>query len=187
MKHRFTWAITSLTLAAALVLPGCTQQNTTDNPANNVQQQARRTQEDIRELGQDVGRELGMQPNNEGRGNGEQTAVDMQKAEQIAAAAQRVPGVTRATAIVHNNDIIVGLDIEGNDQKRTSHTEQQVKKMIQKQHENYKVHVTTDRNLHGKIQTLQGNAMNGGPIEEFTHDVGMIVRDIANAVAAPFR
>ncbi|WP_020621155.1 YhcN/YlaJ family sporulation lipoprotein [Paenibacillus daejeonensis] len=193
MNHRLTWTVASLTLAAALVLPGCTQQNTTENPnntntpGNTVQQQGRRATEDMREMGRDVGRDMGIQPTDKVREMGESAKTDMKKAEHAAAVARKVPGVTRATAVVHNKDIVVGLDVEGNDQQTVRAKEQEVKRMIQKEHASYKVHVTSDKDLHGRIQTLHGNAMNGGPVEEFTHDVGMVVRDIANAIAAPFR
>ncbi|GBF77385.1 hypothetical protein PA598K_05933 [Paenibacillus sp. 598K] len=192
MNRRMSWTTAMLTVCISVaLLSGCAapKTNPDTNDGNTVKQQTMRTEQDMREMGKDVGRDLGMtqDPTHKIGEMDNHDHINMKKAEHVAASAQKVAGVTKATAVVHDQDIIVGLDMDGSDQAMLRKKENEVKRKIKQEHEGYNVHVTSDKNLHSKIQTLHGNAMNGHPVAEFTHDVGMIIRDIGNAVAAPFR
>jgi spore cortex protein len=107
-------------------------------------------------------------------------------ADRMAAIAANVPGVTRATAIVHGNDAVIGIDTTNVTKGRPA-IERQVYNAVKAAEPRYNVYVTTDSTLHQRIRTLNDQMRTGHPIRTLAQDVGVIIRDIGRAVTAPFR
>lgn len=114
-------------------------------------------------------------------------------AERVADVAEDVPGVSRATAIVYGNDIVIGIDQRK--QKDVRALEQKVRHMVQSKEPGYNVHVTSDDKIHTRIRSVYTNMNNnntnritaGHPIRDLGNDVAYIIRDIGRTVTAPFR
>ncbi len=106
-------------------------------------------------------------------------------ADQMAIAAKRVPGVTKATVIVHNRDAIVGIDVAANQNRRQ--VEKKVRTAVSSIETGYTVHVTSDKQLHARIRDTHTRLSTGHPIRTLATDVGVLIRDIGRAVTAPFR
>ncbi len=114
-------------------------------------------------------------------------STDQKVSDEIAKRVSGVKGVSKATVIVQNHDAIVGIDVKaGEDVKKV---EQQVRREAERAESGYKVHVTSDRKLHTRIQSIraQMKPLDGHPIRNFTEDVGTLIRDIGRTATAPLR
>jgi hypothetical protein len=104
--------------------------------------------------------------------------------------ADDVPGVARATAVAHGKDVVVGVDAKpGTDIKSL---EQNVYNTLTKRIPGYNIHVTTNKNLHTRIQTLSTSLSNkaantGQSALNVGKDIGDIIRDIGRTITAPLR
>lgn len=136
----------------------------------------------------------GVRPYTTDYNNGTRTnAVNQRVAKRVANVVEDVPGVSRATAIVYGNDIVVGID--GNNRKDTRALERKVHRVVTTAEPGYNVHVTSDNNLHTRIRsaytTMNNNNTNtvtpGRPVRDLGTDVTNIIRDIGRTVTAPFR
>jgi hypothetical protein len=130
---------------------------------------------------------------------------NQQLASKVVTAADNVPGVTRATAVVQGNQIVVGIDTASNRTTTDRQTlEKQVANVIQSQMPGYSVYVTSDGPLHSRIQNIYrslstntSNALNntvnskgitpGHPVLDLGSDLTSIIRDIGRTVTAPLR
>ena len=94
----------------------------------------------------------------------------------------KVKGIKKATVIVHNQDAIIGLDVNKDKDKKA--IEQKVKSRVEKSSPNMKVHVTAEKEFHARIQRIHTNMvpLDGHPIYNFSEDVGILIRDIGNKV-----
>ncbi|WP_139996469.1 YhcN/YlaJ family sporulation lipoprotein [Paenibacillus paridis] len=108
-----------------------------------------------------------------------------QSADQLASRARSVSGVKMATVVVHNNEAIVGLDIDNKGKKAI--IEKQVYAALKGQYPAYNIHVTSDHAMHQKIQKMNAGMSSNHPIKTLANDVTMMIRDIGNAVTAPLR
>ncbi|MBP1932969.1 YhcN/YlaJ family sporulation lipoprotein [Ammoniphilus resinae] len=109
-------------------------------------------------------------------------------ATRVVNLANDVPGVTRAVAVVQGNDIVVG--IEGKGHKNLKTLEKDVKGKILRHEKGFKVHVTSDKNLTSRINTIHRNLTTnntGHPIRAMGEDVASLIRDMGRTVTAPFR
>lgn len=98
-----------------------------------------------------------------------------------------IKGVSNATVFVHDKNVIVGLDIDNvQDRERI---EKQVKQAVQKSEKGYQVYVTSDKNTHARIHNMKDQMapLNGNPMRDMGNDVEDLIKDIGNAVTAPFR
>jgi hypothetical protein len=109
----------------------------------------------------------------------EKASQDIQK--EIA----KVNGVDKATVIVHNQDAIIGLDV--NNAKDKQVIEQNVRNVVWKSSPNMHVHVTSEEEYHARIQRLHTNMvpLDGHPISNFSEDAGILIRDMDNYVRNP--
>jgi len=107
--------------------------------------------------------------------------------EKLARHAKGVKGVDKATVIVHNKDVLVGIDVKHGDNSST--VARQVKRSIERAEKGYNVHVTADKKYHSKIMDMHTSMvpLDGHPVRDFSHDVGVLIRDIGRTVTAPFR
>jgi hypothetical protein len=108
-----------------------------------------------------------------------------QSADQLASRARGVSGVKMATVVVHNNEAIVGLDIDNKGKKAI--IEKQVYAALKGQYPAYNIHVTSDQAMHQKIQKMNAGMSSNHPIKTLANDITMMIRDIGNAVTAPLR
>ncbi|WP_141502788.1 YhcN/YlaJ family sporulation lipoprotein [Paenibacillus luteus] len=108
-----------------------------------------------------------------------------QSADQLASRARSVSGVKMATVVVHNNEAIVGLDIDNKGKKAI--IEKQVYAALKGQYPAYSIHVTSDHGMHQKIQKMNAGMTGAHPIKTLANDVAIMIRDIGNAVTAPLR
>lgn len=110
------------------------------------------------------------------------TKNDIRSAQQVAAraseAAEKVPGVGRATSIVQGMDIVVGID--ANTQGDRSALENRVKQVISRNEQGYNVYVTADDDIHNKIRNLFTN-MNNVKTSNVTSGIGEIIYDIGHS------
>jgi len=123
--------------------------------------------------------------------NGGQTApsaFDRQTSDVIARHAANVKGVRKATVLVHGREAIIGIDVKGGENRVK--VENDVRRSIQTFKPGYRVHVTADKNLHARIQTIHAQSLkplDGHPVRNFAQDVGILIRDIGRTATAPFR
>lgn len=112
---------------------------------------------------------------------------DHRMAEKIAAHVSKVNGVDKSTVVVHNHDVLVGIDVKSGENH--AKIADNVKSTVEKAEPGYKAHVTTDTHLHTRIQTMQQQMvpLDGHPIRNFTEDIGILIQDIGRSVTAPFR
>ncbi|MBN6188213.1 YhcN/YlaJ family sporulation lipoprotein [Aneurinibacillus sp. BA2021] len=115
------------------------------------------------------------------------SAQDRKKAEQMARVAAKVSGVTRATAIVHGREAVIG--IEGATAPDQKMLERNVQQALKRAEPGYNLHVTADKALIQRIRTLSTRI--GGTGTSVLHtaepDFAGLVRDIGRSITAPFR
>jgi len=81
------------------------------------------------------------------------TTANKALADRIAKKATAVRGVDKATVFVHGKNALVGLDVKHG--MNTRSVETKVRNSVKSLEPGYKVHVTSDKALHGRIQQLQ--------------------------------
>jgi spore cortex protein len=102
-----------------------------------------------------------------------------------------VNGVTKASAVVRGNDIVIG--IEGKSGADLKTLEKQVHDIVKSKEAGYNVHVTSDPKMNTRIRTVYTTMTNpntltpGHPVRDFGRDIGDMIRDIGRTVTAPFR
>ncbi|WP_047153014.1 YhcN/YlaJ family sporulation lipoprotein [Aneurinibacillus tyrosinisolvens] len=106
-------------------------------------------------------------------------------ADHMARLATGVKGVSRASAVVNGKDVIIGID--GANAADAKVKEREVYQALRKSQPGYNIHVTSDRNLHQRIRTLNTQMAAGHPVRDLTADIGALIRDIGRTVTAPFR
>lgn len=109
-------------------------------------------------------------------------------ARTAADLAKGVQGVSKATAVAHGKDIVVGIDVKNGADKKT--VERHVREKVQSKEPTYRIHVTADHKIHTRIQGMANNMNNNNanhPVRALGTDVADVIRDIGRAVAAPFR
>ncbi|MCR8655848.1 YhcN/YlaJ family sporulation lipoprotein [Paenibacillus endoradicis] len=131
-----------------------------------------------------------MNGNKNGNANGYNMGtknVHVDAAENIQNSILKIKGVSAATVFVNNNDVVVGVDLKDNANK--AEVEKQVKKAVEKSDKGYKVHVTSDKNMHTRIQDMKTQMvpMDGHPVRNMAKDVGILIEDIGKAITAPLR
>ncbi|MEF2968840.1 YhcN/YlaJ family sporulation lipoprotein [Paenibacillus sp. M1] len=103
---------------------------------------------------------------------------------QISDKVTKTNGVQKATVIVHNNDIVVGLDTKGSN---PTIVEENVRHQIKVNYPQYAVHVTSDQKLHAKIKKLNTKMNGAKPVKTLTKDIKTVIADIGKTVRAPFK
>lgn len=103
---------------------------------------------------------------------------------QIADLAEDTPGVSRSSAIVSRQDIIVAIEIRNPSEAST--LEQEVARRIQAREPGYTIHVTSNHQMNARIRSLTENAANPYSQPDGYHsrqndiqtDINQIIRDI---------
>lgn len=105
--------------------------------------------------------------------------------KQISDRVSHMDGVDKATVLVSNQDILVGVDAKkGKDPKVV---EEYVRHHLTLDQPGYRVHVTSDKKLHARIRNLNTKVNGGHSIQHFSNDVRTILKDIGKTVTAPFK
>lgn len=130
-----------------------------------------------------------------------QMAFDQRLADRVVHAADQVPGVQSATAIVRGNDIVVGINTRATNQTATQQRviENQVHAAVRSIAPGHNIRITSDAPMVTRIRTLAqsirgyGQEMTNGPttvganLTNAGRDFGMLLRDLGRTVTAPFR
>lgn len=95
--------------------------------------------------------------------------------KRIVAIAQKVPGVTRASAAAQGVDIVVGID--GNGKVPSKELENSVYKKIHSAEHGYNIYVTSNPKLHNKIRYMT-TSMNNVNSSQVTPGIGKIIYEI---------
>ncbi|MCM3635647.1 MULTISPECIES: YhcN/YlaJ family sporulation lipoprotein [Paenibacillus] len=116
--------------------------------------------------------------------NGDQMNNQQQRLVQRV---RNVNGVNDATVFVNGRDIIVGLELNNVGQR--AKVEQDVRRALEQDNNGYNVHVTSERAMHDRIRSIQGQMqpLDGQPVRDMATDIADLLRDMGNAVTAPFR
>ncbi|WP_044478109.1 YhcN/YlaJ family sporulation lipoprotein [Paenibacillus antibioticophila] len=106
-------------------------------------------------------------------------------AKKITDEVTKVKGVSKATVLVHNKDVVVGIDVKDGEHK--ARIEDEIRYRVENSEPGYAVHVTSDKKIHERIKKLNTNMTGKNPIKTLGNDVGIIIQDIGEAVRAPFQ
>ncbi len=130
---------------------------------------------------------------------------NQQLAQQIAQAADSVPGVENATAIVYGNDCVIGVQprVNAADMRQRQVVERQVQAAARSVAPNCNIRVTSDGSMWTRIQNLDTSLQNGlngtanalttgprtvtGNLANAANDFALLMRDLGRTVTAPFR
>ncbi|MBB6672935.1 YhcN/YlaJ family sporulation lipoprotein [Cohnella nanjingensis] len=159
------FGVVALTMLLVFVGTGCTKHN----GLKTNQYKARSTQQST-------------------NANSTHPSFNKKVSEKITKHVMTVKGVKKATVFVHDRDAIVGIDVK--DGENTTRVAQNVRNSAEKAESGYKVHVTADKNLHTRIQTIHTQSLaplDGHPVRNFAEDVRILIRDIGQTATAPFR
>lgn len=107
----------------------------------------------------------------------------LMKEDELVKELEKMNGVNKATVYRDGQNVLVGLDVK--DEKKAENIRNNVQTYMLKKHPNHQIHVTTDKNLHSRIQKLK--PLDGHPIRNTAEDVNILINDIGNVVTAPFR
>ncbi|AIQ19772.1 hypothetical protein H70357_25940 [Paenibacillus sp. FSL H7-0357] len=113
--------------------------------------------------------------------------ADSTHSDKVAKDLSKIRGVDKATVVIHNKEAIVGLDVKQGE--NLSIIEQDAVRTVKRELPNHNVHVTADKNLHMRIQSLhQGmKPLDGHPVRNFSEDVTTLIKDIGRTVTYPLR
>lgn len=111
-------------------------------------------------------------PENTRRPNATTTTNDQALAKKSAAEASKVQGVNKATAVVANRTIYIGLDLKSNAGKaQVANIQRMVASRVQPLQPNYKVMVTADMDTVTRIKGVSQGVSQGKPISSFTNEI----------------
>lgn len=113
------------------------------------------------------------------------TNLDQNVANRMARIAADIDGVTKATAVIHGKDAIVGVDVDK--RKNTKIVETNVYNAVQKADPAYRVHITSNADLNQRIRVLNTQMKTGHPLQNIGQDFSTILRDIGRTITAPFK
>lgn len=108
-------------------------------------------------------------------------------AKRIAQEAANVDGVTRATAVVHGEDVLVG--VEGAKAYNTKMLERSVHEALHRTEPGYRIHVTADRTLSNRIRMVSENINGsvGNTMRTAGSEITTLIQDISRSITTPFR
>ncbi|KYG31860.1 YhcN/YlaJ family sporulation lipoprotein [Alkalihalobacillus trypoxylicola] len=120
--------------------------------------------------------------NHSARSNQSGSQQGYNESAKIAKHVNSIEGVEKARVIVHNNDIIVGIQADENNQDLHN----KVKNTVEQLASDSEVHVVTDRNMYNRIQNVDDRIRNGEAMEEVGSTIEDMVTDIGRAIQRPF-
>lgn len=134
----------------------------------------------------------GCQANKSSKSNNKPKAQSVQKKTAIDPATKKitdevmkVKGVSKATVLVHNPDVLIGIDVK--EGEHTATVEDHVRYKVESSKPGYFVHVTSNKKLHQKIKKLSTKMSGKKPGQAEGTEVGVIILDIGQETRTPFR
>lgn len=107
---------------------------------------------------------------------------DSSSAQRIVSSVTQIKGVNDARVIVHNDDIVVGVESNKDQDKVRKQVEDKVKGLAKGKN----VHVVTDTDAVGRIRTMDDRLRTGSAFEEIGDTFTDMLRDIGSAARRPF-
>jgi spore cortex protein len=107
---------------------------------------------------------------------------DGKTAQQLANRVDDIEGVEDCRVIVHENDVVVGVQTDSNNEK----IKNRVQKVVQQQVEGKDVRVVTDKNTVGRIRTMDDELRTGAAFNEVGATFNDMLQDLGRAVQRPF-
>lgn len=112
------------------------------------------------------------------------TTIDP-KTKEITDEVMKVKGVSKATVLVHNPDVLIGIDIKEGEHSAT--VEDQVRYKVESSKPGYFVHVTANKKLHQRIKKLSTKMSGKKPGKTEGTEVGVIILEIGKETRTPFK
>ncbi|SDF73774.1 Sporulation lipoprotein YhcN/YlaJ (Spore_YhcN_YlaJ) [Fontibacillus panacisegetis] len=97
----------------------------------------------------------------------------------------KVKGVSKATVLVHDKDVVVGIDVKKGEPATS--VEENVRYRVEGSKPGYFVHVTSDKKIHERIKKLNTKMTGKNSVKTLGNDVGVIIQDIGKTIRAPFQ
>lgn len=126
--------------------------------------------------------------NNGNYNNANHNAVNAhtRHAQRIADKVANMKNVEHASAVVTDNDVVVGIDT--NDNGVTKNMQSKIRKSLQNKIGGKNLHVTSDPKMYNRIKNASNNLQTGARkgTNEVSSDVRGIINDLGNAAKRPF-
>ncbi len=107
---------------------------------------------------------------------------DSRTAQNIANRVVRMNGVEDCRVIVHDDDVVVGVETNGN----AARIEDKVERTVHGLADGKNVHVVTDTDIVGRIRTMDDQLRTGTAFDEVTDTFTDMLGDLGRAVQRPF-
>ncbi|KGA96517.1 hypothetical protein AJ85_17120 [Alkalihalobacillus alcalophilus ATCC 27647 = CGMCC 1.3604] len=107
---------------------------------------------------------------------------DGQTASKIAKHVEAIDGVDDAHVIVHENKIVVAVDVDSH----ADGLESKIKRTVQGLSNDKDVHVVSDKEMYGRVETMDNQLRSGAAFEEIGATFEDMIRDLGRAVQRPF-
>lgn len=107
---------------------------------------------------------------------------DGRLAREISKSLAGVEGIRNSHVIVYENDIIIGVEHDGNKEK----IKRAIRNRVKKRAEDRDIHIVTDRENVKNIRGLNRRLESGEPFEALGETVDEILNSLGNAVQRPF-
>ncbi|MFB5663214.1 YhcN/YlaJ family sporulation lipoprotein [Alteribacillus sp. HJP-4] len=108
-------------------------------------------------------------------------------ADKIVENVEDMDGVDDATAVVRDNDVLIGIDTYDDEEKAKKLADDIKKRVEDALNDDKEVHVTTDEEQYGELRNIDEGLRNGGlELEEAGDTINDMVSDLGNAARRPF-
>ena len=181
MKNKKLILFLTLVLAFAFVLAGCKTTTPQKPNLNNRTQTNIRGYTGTRRNVNRIGTNLDMnKTNNNIVRNNITTRTTSDRAETIARKVANLREVNKATAVIHGNTCLVGVDLKNVTDGRVNTALRSKVDRICKDNDPAitKVQITTDPTLYSRISTMARDIRSGKPVTGFTNEIRDILRRI---------
>ncbi|MEF2247049.1 MULTISPECIES: YhcN/YlaJ family sporulation lipoprotein [unclassified Paenibacillus] len=102
--------------------------------------------------------------------------------EQMKQVVLRMNGIQAAEVVMHNNDVLVGIQVDNNGKQKM--VEKQTLSSLSWQYPTYKFYVTSDDQLRSKLAAFKVAAP-GMHAQSVSQDLGALINAISQSMAAP--
>ncbi|OLS36603.1 hypothetical protein BTR22_11260 [Alkalihalophilus pseudofirmus] len=107
---------------------------------------------------------------------------DGKTAQQLANRVDDIEGVEDCRVIVHENDVVVGVQTDADNEK----IKKRVQNVVEKSVDGKAVRVVTDKNTVGRIRTMDDQLRTGAAFDEVGATFNNMLQDLGRAVQRPF-
>ncbi|WP_100406569.1 YhcN/YlaJ family sporulation lipoprotein [Bacillus solitudinis] len=107
---------------------------------------------------------------------------DSRTAQRIVSRVQNMNGVEDARAIVHDDEIVIGIQADNDVEQVKQKVERKVKSLVKDK----EVHVVTDNDAVGRIRTMDNELRTGAAFDEIGSTFEQMLGDLGRAAQRPF-